>query len=511
MSSAVQVATVSEKHAPVDESEVCYPNYVTEQCHYDKETFLPEVVGGPSSPSVKPIQQNQGEDQRPLADSDYILTEIGVHEEDLTYNEQLSRTTSINSYGKNNEENFIEPVTLTASPCEFNLPKSPSAISLDINSEITTNDNLTTPDSIASTAQVSADSTNLTNVEYSQPTGSQTCKRGRKRKCKTDKKYIDYLSDEDFSSFIDCDGADSDGIVEFTDTEDEKVEDDKNKRGSKRKKVKAGRKRLGDNLADIPEDIVGEEGLKKKKINKRKERSQKIRAGQEYVRTDGKTIQAKAVQPNPCTGKKCGNNCETVSEEKRMSVFNHFWNHNAERRRDWLASMTQKEDVKRKRSDTGIRSISFKYHINEGEGKRPVCLQFLAATLNVSSKSIYKTVKNSTWGCAKEDLRGKHVPPNKTQPATIESVRNFIKSLPAVPSHYCRHDSTKLYLTQDYKNVASIYKVYQNRCEENCVDFVSERIFRKIFTDEFNIGFHIIRCSRFSRSRRKKRSRRRKK
>lgn len=132
--------------------------------------------------------------------------------------------------------------------------------------------------------------------------------------------------------------------------------------------------------------------------------------------------------------------------------------------------MTHKKDVKRKRSDTGIRSISFKYHINEGEGKRPVCLQFLSATLNVSSKSIYKTVKNSTWGCAKEDLGGKHVRPNKTLPVTIESVKNFIKSLPAVPSHYCRHDSTKVYPTQDYKNVASIKKVYQSQCEGNGVD-----------------------------------------
>lgn len=500
----VQTATASEKHAPVNESEVCYPNYVTEQYHYEKETFSPEVVAGPSSSSLKPsdILKTQGEDQRPLADSDYILTEIGVHEEDLTYNEQLSRPTSIISYGKNNEENVFEPVTLAASTCEFSLLKSPPAINLYINSDNTTNNNLTTPDSIASTAQGSADSTNSTIIENSQPTGSQTFKRGRKRKCKTDKKYIDYLSDEDFSSFIDCDGADSDEFVVFTDTEGEEIID-KNNKNSKKNKSKANRKILGENLADISEEIVGEDGLKKKNTNTRKERSQKIRAGQEYVRTDGKTIQAKAVQLNPCIGKKCGNNCKTISEEKRMSVFNHFWNLSAERRRDWLASMTQKEDVKRKRSDTGTRSISFKYHINEGEGKRPVCLQFLAATLNVSSKSIYKTVKNSTWGCAKEDLRGKHVPPNKTQPATIESVRNFIKSLPAVPSHYCRHDSTKVYLTQDYKNVASIYKVYQNRCEGNGVDFVSEKVFRKIFSDDFNIGFHVpkkdkcLKCLKF--------------
>lgn len=76
---------------------------------------------------------------------------------------------------------------------------------------------MTTPDSIASTAYASANASNLNIVKYSQPTGSQTFKRGRKRKFKTDKKYIDYLSDEDFSTFMDCDEADSDGFVVFTD------------------------------------------------------------------------------------------------------------------------------------------------------------------------------------------------------------------------------------------------------------------------------------------------------
>jgi hypothetical protein len=165
----VQSATNSEKHAPVNESEVCYPNYFTEQNHYEKETFSLEVVPEPPYPTLKPsdIPQIQGEDQRPHVDSDYILTEIGVHVEDLPCNEQLSG-------------NFNEPVTFTASTCEFRLPKSPPTQNLDNYSYIPTNDNLTTLDSIASTAQASADSTNSTIVEYSQSTGSQTCKRGRK-------------------------------------------------------------------------------------------------------------------------------------------------------------------------------------------------------------------------------------------------------------------------------------------------------------------------------------------
>ena len=126
----------------------------------------------------------------------------------------------------------------------------------------------------------------------------------------------------------------------------------------------------------------------------------------------------------------------------------------------WLVSITQKEEIKRKRVDLGKRSVSFKYHINEGVGTRLGCLQFLSATLNISSKTIYHTVNNSSWGCAKDDLRGKQVPPNKTKPATIQSGINFINSL---PSHYCRHNSTRVYLTHEYKNIANLYSTYKKQ------------------------------------------------
>ncbi|CAG5023389.1 unnamed protein product [Parnassius apollo] len=224
------------------------------------------------------------------------------------------------------------------------------------------------------------------------------------------------------------------------------------------------------------EPIVGEEGFRKEKKNSKKERQQKRFKGEEYVRKDGKTVNAKCLQPNPCSGKKCGNNCENISDERRQQVFDHFWKLTVDRRRNWLVNLTQKLAVKRKGTNSDTRVNTFKYHINEGEGRRVVCLQFLAATLDISAKSIYHTVKNSEWGCAKEDLRGKCIPPNKTKPDTIENVVKFIKSLPAVPSHYCRHDSSRVYLPQEFKNIPNVYSIYKKRLEGDGVDFVSEKI-----------------------------------
>lgn len=77
---------------------------------------------------------------------------------------------------------------------------------------------------------------------------------------------------------------------------------------------------------------------------------------------------------------------------------------------------------------------------------------FLAATLDVGHKFIQYTVQQSAFGLAKEDNRGKCDPPNKTKDSTILSVMNFIKSLPAVPSHYCRKDTSRVYLPSIMKN-----------------------------------------------------------
>lgn len=177
-----------------------------------------------------------------------------------------------------------------------------------------------------------------------------------------------------------------------------------------------------------------------------------------------------------------------------------------ERRKDWIVAMSQKLMVKRKRAaDSEKRQFSYKYFINEGEGKRSVCLQFLCHTLDISQKYIYYTVSNASLGSSKEDLRGKSIPANKTKECTKLSVMNFIKSLPAVPSHYTRKDSSRLYLPQEFKSISKVYQIYKKIYVEQGIDVVGERVFRNIFHENFNIGFHVpkkdkcLQCIRFER------------
>lgn len=63
--------------------------------------------------------------------------------------------------------------------------------------------------------------------------------------------------------------------------------------------------------------------------------------------------------------------------------------------------------------------------------------------------------------------------------------------LPLVPSHYCRKDSTRLYLPQEFRNVSNLYRIYVEHCNNNHITgIMSFKVFNKWFADNFNIGFH---------------------
>ncbi|CAH2103934.1 unnamed protein product [Euphydryas editha] len=110
---------------------------------------------------------------------------------------------------------------------------------------------------------------------------------------------------------------------------------------------------------------------------------------------------------------------------------------------------------------------------------------------DITQRYVYYTLSNLSEGISKDDAKGKHIPVNKTTNDIKESAKNYIKNLPAVASHYCRKDSTKLYLPTELKNIKNVYRIYKEDRTNKGMDVVSEKLFRNIFNTEFNIGFHV--------------------
>lgn len=65
----------------------------------------------------------------------------------------------------------------------------------------------------------------------------------------------------------------------------------------------------------------------------------------------------------------------------------------------------------------------------------------------------------------------------------------FIDSIPKLPSHYCRADSKKLYLEENFKNKTELYDLYEKHCEEQQISPLSICSFMKAM-QEMNISIH---------------------
>lgn len=148
--------------------------------------------------------------------------------------------------------------------------------------------------------------------------------------------------------------------------------------------------------------------------------------------------------------------------------------------------------IKRKRSkDSNYRSNTFNYFVNDGEGRRQVCLKFLLNTPDITHRYVYYTLSNLSEGISKDDAIGKHIPVSKTTNEINVSAKINKKPFCSVASHYCRKDSTKLYLPTELKNIKNVYCIYKEDRTNKGMDVVSEKLFRNIFNTEFNIGLRI--------------------
>src|SRR5699024_4775120 len=89
------------------------------------------------------------------------------------------------------------------------------------------------------------------------------------------------------------------------------------------------------------------------------------------------------------------------------------------------------------------------------------------------------------------DQRG-NLPPKVNQDLECikESVRRHIDLFPRMESHYVRKDSTREYLQSDLQNISQMYCLYKEwMADKSNKKSATYNQYRKIFSDEFNIGF----------------------
>lgn len=248
--------------------------------------------------------------------------------------------------------------------------------------------------------------------------------------------------------------------------------------------------------SDSDEDESAQQIEEETSVGKRGYRKIKPLPKRLLLKKNRRAAVGKSVQPNPCINKRCGNSCASkFTEDDRTCILENYWGLGCDKRqKDFLLSCAKQKPIGRKRASSNIRKTSYDYFIIYNGQSIKVCQQFLLKTLNISQMSLRYTIENANkiLNTTREGTGTRH-PHNKAGEVEVAQLKSFIEMLPAVPSHYCRNKSTKVYLPQEFQNLSFLYTLYVEHLKEKNLEssVLSKRVFRNIFKTDFNIGFHL--------------------
>ncbi|CAG9763461.1 unnamed protein product [Ceutorhynchus assimilis] len=263
---------------------------------------------------------------------------------------------------------------------------------------------------------------------------------------------------------------------------------------------------------------------RKRKVNawKRNEMKKRRNLGQTYTNTKNEMVPERKLK------EACKNTCRLkcvnkISKDMRLSIFSEYWAlGDVNRQRDFILrfvdfrkknrqrlrrnqNVQRQEDISDEDNDVNVgdnsrRKMTYFYHLSSEEGEREkVCQTFFLNTLGISHQ-VVKTVaaklniSENNVVTIDGDNRGRNnITKTRISQRQELLVKDHINSFEAVESHYTRKDSSKKYLPGSL-NISKMFRLYMDYCKENRVDkkdIVRESMYRWIFVNKFNIGFHI--------------------
>nr|CAI5847837.1 unnamed protein product [Callosobruchus analis] len=129
------------------------------------------------------------------------------------------------------------------------------------------------------------------------------------------------------------------------------------------------------------------------------------------------------------------------------------------------------------------KTVTLNYHLKKDNKRLSVCKLMFLNTLGIGE-----------WSAREWALKGQHksslhvkkcnVP---LKPKGNEHLESFLNELPKIPSHYCRSQSSKLYLEPIFKSQKEVFDVYVENCSESKIKPLSLIQFKKFFI-KMNIG-----------------------
>lgn len=182
--------------------------------------------------------------------------------------------------------------------------------------------------------------------------------------------------------------------------------------------------------------------------------------------------------------------CERIKEDIRKTIFESFWTMSWEAKNVFVKAHVSYISSKRHTVKNSKKHNSFIYKLPHNQECLQVCQRMFLSTLSLK----INMVRN--WILPKDNsssLSNNRPSVNRsTKIGCKKYLTEFFKKLPKMESHYCRKDTTKIYIDGSFKSKADVYNDYVTKCSQDNVPPLSSFTFSAVFA-ELNLSLIITR------------------
>ena len=254
---------------------------------------------------------------------------------------------------------------------------------------------------------------------------------------------------------------------------------------------------------DVPEEpsqptVTHKTSRKRKRNEARWKRNAIKRAretGSSYTSYTGELVPEKTAPVDvPLCPEKCRLKCSSrISNASRQELFDAYYSLNCTAQDVHLFQCISSRKPKLHLADaSNQRLVTIYYTVVVDGGRVRVCKTAFQRMHSITKGKVDHIVRQHKAGLttAVPSRRGMHSNrPNRVSEGRLEFVREHIRSFPADVSHYSRScNPNRLYLSPTL-STNSMYDMYVGKCRESSEVPVSLKMYRDVFTGDFNLGF----------------------
>ncbi|KAF9413687.1 hypothetical protein HW555_008133 [Spodoptera exigua] len=186
--------------------------------------------------------------------------------------------------------------------------------------------------------------------------------------------------------------------------------------------------------------------------------------------------------------------CAAINDDIRNDCFKYFWQLPSwDAKKAYINGLIQARNILRRRTSSVVQKKSFGYdcYLPSTTGdKFRVCKELFLATFDLKKDMFQLWIRsniNISESSAETSFRRMYEVPNTSEPTTralkSDSVLKWLECVPKVPSHYCRANSSRIYVDESFESFTHMHSVYSSWCQDSNVDSVKRKKFQEILKE----------------------------